>query len=76
MTSNLEPWTPPGPDAIETLNARLREADPGDILAWAAAAVPRNRLVMSTAFGVGGIVLIDHVERRGTERSECGLHRL
>ncbi len=49
---------------VETLAASFCESDPGQILRWAVAEFSPH-LVMSTAFGVGGIVLLHFLEQMG-----------
>jgi phosphoadenosine phosphosulfate reductase len=47
------------------LNRRLEGTDPAEILRWAASEVPSDRLVVSTAFGVSGIVLLHLMHEEG-----------
>lgn len=49
-------------DDLEALNRMLESSDPRAILRWAAGAMAPERLVLSTSFGVGGIVLIHMLE--------------
>jgi phosphoadenosine phosphosulfate reductase len=46
------------PDEVAELNRRFDKADPAAILRWSAGAVPAGRLVVSSTFGVGGMVII------------------
>lgn len=59
------PRTPLLSGELEALNARFERAGPGEILRWAADALPGGKLVLSTSFGVGGIVLIHHLAETG-----------
>ncbi|MEX2527958.1 MAG: phosphoadenylyl-sulfate reductase [Gemmatimonadota bacterium] len=43
----------------------IRDATPSQVLRWAAAEVPAGRLVLSTAFGAGGILLIHLLHTNG-----------
>jgi phosphoadenosine phosphosulfate reductase len=58
-------WRPPGPDEVRDLNRELEEREPLEILVWAAAHVPLQRLILSTAFGMGGVVLIHLLREAG-----------
>ncbi len=60
MTST--PLTPPVPEAW---NRSPADASPREILRWAVQTFPSGELVLSTSFGVGGIVLIHLLQEEG-----------
>lgn len=59
--------SPSIPDASGAgpLNARFEEAEPEDILRWAADTFPKERLILSSTFGVGGMALIHMLSNAG-----------
>jgi phosphoadenosine phosphosulfate reductase len=60
MMVTTPPATPVrlAPDEVAELNRRFERADPAAILRWAVDTVPEGRLVVSSTFGVGGMVIL------------------
>jgi phosphoadenosine phosphosulfate reductase len=58
------PLPEPGAGGAAALAAPPDDAEPAEILAWALARFARHRVVITTAFGMEGCVLIDLLARR------------
>ena len=55
------------PGEAEELNARFETAAPEEVLQWTVDRFPDDRLVLSSTFGVGGMVLIHKLSQMGVQ---------
>lgn len=53
------------PEEVAALNRRFDRSDPAGILRWAADTIPEGRLVVSSTFGIGGMVIIHLLSEAG-----------
>lgn len=68
MSLTTPPATPVlrlAPDEVAELNRRFEKADPAAVLRWAVDTIPEGRLVVSSTFGVGGMVIIHLLSEAG-----------